>query len=203
MNRVVAYPPPNRYNVIIRQRHINLLGRSIDLNRLLAQRINKAILNSLNTAIRRFECNNLTGIIVSVWYWCSMLKMIGVAITNLKKIDFDFDLLLCVPEELRKRDFQTFISATGGEQDIGLFHCLFGSSLSIFRCLFSQHLSGRQINCSLLDELDSCNWRWQIWSWLDSWEFIVKTNQSNYLFLTHFFVSELISARHLFSCGCL
>ena len=33
----LSSPPPNRYETILKQRHVQLLGRSIDLNRLLCQ----------------------------------------------------------------------------------------------------------------------------------------------------------------------
>ena len=42
-----------------------LLGRSIDLNRLIGQRINAALQKSLDVAISRFESGDLTGIVVS------------------------------------------------------------------------------------------------------------------------------------------
>uniref|UniRef100_A0A1I8IJR8 DUF1394 domain-containing protein n=1 Tax=Macrostomum lignano TaxID=282301 RepID=A0A1I8IJR8_9PLAT len=43
-------PPPVRYSVLIGQRHVSLLGRSIDLN-------------SLETAVRLFESRDITGIL--------------------------------------------------------------------------------------------------------------------------------------------
>ncbi|KAL7063158.1 hypothetical protein AAHC03_0794 [Spirometra sp. Aus1] len=59
-----AYPQPNRYAVtLIRQRNVQLLGRTIDLSKLLSQRINKAILKSLEEAINRFSCNDLSAIV--------------------------------------------------------------------------------------------------------------------------------------------
>lgn len=42
-----------------------LLGRSIDLNRLISQRINAALQRSLDVAISRFESGDITGIVVS------------------------------------------------------------------------------------------------------------------------------------------
>jgi hypothetical protein len=44
---------------------MKLLGRSIDLNRLLTQRINTAMLKSMDCAIARFESGSLCGIVVS------------------------------------------------------------------------------------------------------------------------------------------
>ena len=45
---------------------IQLLGRSIDLNRLISQRINAALQRSLDVAISRFESGDITGIVVSL-----------------------------------------------------------------------------------------------------------------------------------------
>ncbi|XP_040569024.1 cytoplasmic FMR1-interacting protein [Lepeophtheirus salmonis] len=56
-------PPPNRYVTLLRQRHVQLLGRSIDLNRLICQRINNSILKSLDLAISRFEAGDITGVV--------------------------------------------------------------------------------------------------------------------------------------------
>ncbi len=58
-------PPPNRYVTLLRQRHVQLLGRSIDLNRLICQRINNSMQKSLDLAICRFEAGDITGIVVS------------------------------------------------------------------------------------------------------------------------------------------
>ncbi|VDD81090.1 unnamed protein product [Mesocestoides corti] len=58
------YPQPNRYSsALIRQRNVQLLGRSIDLSCLLSQRINKAIMKSLEEAIQRFQCSDITGVV--------------------------------------------------------------------------------------------------------------------------------------------
>uniref|UniRef100_A0A1I8FKE2 DUF1394 domain-containing protein n=1 Tax=Macrostomum lignano TaxID=282301 RepID=A0A1I8FKE2_9PLAT len=56
-------PPPVRYSVLIGQRHVSLLGRSIDLNRLISKRCNKSLLASLETAVRLFESRDITGIV--------------------------------------------------------------------------------------------------------------------------------------------
>lgn len=47
----------------MKQRHVQLLGRSIDLNRLISQRANAALLKSLELAVARFEAGDLTGVI--------------------------------------------------------------------------------------------------------------------------------------------
>ncbi|XP_006821526.2 cytoplasmic FMR1-interacting protein 2-like [Saccoglossus kowalevskii] len=58
----IPYPPPNRYETLLKQRHVQLLGRSIDLNRLITQRISSAMQKSLELAINRFESGDITGI---------------------------------------------------------------------------------------------------------------------------------------------
>ncbi|CDS40695.1 P53 inducible protein [Echinococcus multilocularis] len=58
------YPQPNRYAAaLIRQRSVQLLGRSIDLSYLLSQRINRAIAKSLEEAIQRFLCSDITAVV--------------------------------------------------------------------------------------------------------------------------------------------
>jgi len=59
----IVSPPPNRYETILKQRHVQLLGRSIDLNRLICQRINNSLHKSLNLCISRFEAGDITGIV--------------------------------------------------------------------------------------------------------------------------------------------
>lgn len=46
-----------------------LLGRSIDLNRLITQRISAAMYKSLDHAISRFESEDLTSIVVKVVHY--------------------------------------------------------------------------------------------------------------------------------------
>ncbi|CAG0895532.1 unnamed protein product [Cyprideis torosa] len=60
---VIPWPTPNRYETLMAQRHVQLLGRSIDLNRLITQRINYAMYQSLDVAITRFESQDITGIV--------------------------------------------------------------------------------------------------------------------------------------------
>ncbi|XP_038601625.1 cytoplasmic FMR1-interacting protein 1-like [Tachyglossus aculeatus] len=61
----IHLPPSNRYETLLKQRHVQLLGRSIDLNRLITQRISAAVSKSLELAIGRFESEDLTSIVVS------------------------------------------------------------------------------------------------------------------------------------------
>ncbi|VDM62490.1 unnamed protein product [Angiostrongylus costaricensis] len=59
----IRTPPAGRFDGILRQRHVQLLGRSIDLNRLVSQRISIALLKSLDTAIWMFESTELSSIV--------------------------------------------------------------------------------------------------------------------------------------------
>jgi len=79
-----SYPRNNRYETLLKQRHVQLLGmetihhvnyfkiyinlpflgRSIDLNKLITQRINANMHKSIELAISRFEGNDITGIVV-------------------------------------------------------------------------------------------------------------------------------------------
>lgn len=64
----LPYPRANRYETLMRQRHVQLLGRSIDLNKLITQRINVDMLKSLDLAISKFEAGDITGTVVTVFY---------------------------------------------------------------------------------------------------------------------------------------
>ncbi|KPP78847.1 cytoplasmic FMR1-interacting protein 1-like [Scleropages formosus] len=58
----IPWPSSNRYETLLKQRHVQLLGRSIDLNRLITQRVSAAMYKSLELAISRFESEDLTSI---------------------------------------------------------------------------------------------------------------------------------------------
>ncbi|TNM87595.1 hypothetical protein fugu_005816 [Takifugu bimaculatus] len=58
----IPWPSSNRYETLLKQRHVQLLGRSIDLNRLITQRVSAALYKSLELAINRFESEDLTSI---------------------------------------------------------------------------------------------------------------------------------------------
>ncbi|KAL5258591.1 hypothetical protein ACHWQZ_G009162 [Mnemiopsis leidyi] len=62
----------NRYETILQQRHVQLLGRSVDLNRLIRQRLAIAMHKSIEVAITKFETKDLTGII-------ELQSLIGIA----------------------------------------------------------------------------------------------------------------------------
>lgn len=77
----IRTPPAARYEVLLKQRHLQvylillklksilfklkLLGRSVDLNRLMCQRINSALQRSLDVAISKFESEGLYYVVVS------------------------------------------------------------------------------------------------------------------------------------------
>lgn len=63
MNIKFTWPQANRYATLLKQRHLQLLGRTIDLNRLIAQRLQASMLKNLELAITRFEDGGLTDII--------------------------------------------------------------------------------------------------------------------------------------------
>ncbi|KAI6200813.1 Cytoplasmic FMR1-interacting protein [Aphelenchoides besseyi] len=69
MQITLRTPPATRFEALLKQRHFQLLGRSIDLNRLVSQRINVAIANSLDTAISKFEAEGL-------WYVVALDQLI-------------------------------------------------------------------------------------------------------------------------------
>jgi len=56
-------PPKSRIETLLAQRHVELLGRYIDLNRLIAQRINTNLRRNLEHAIARWEASDITGIV--------------------------------------------------------------------------------------------------------------------------------------------
>ena len=59
----IAFPKFNRLDTILKQRHVQLLGRSIDMHSLLAERIRADLFKSIDLAIAKFESSDLTGII--------------------------------------------------------------------------------------------------------------------------------------------
>lgn len=59
---LLPYPRANRYETLLKQRHVQLLGRSIDLNKLITQRINADMQKSLDLAISKFEAGDITGV---------------------------------------------------------------------------------------------------------------------------------------------
>lgn len=66
---ILSYPRANRYETLVKQRNVQLLGRSIDLNKLITQRINADMQKSLDLAISKFESGDITGVVVSCIHW--------------------------------------------------------------------------------------------------------------------------------------
>ena len=62
----IPFPAAIRYHTLLKQRHLQLLGRSIDLDRLIGQRVNAALQKALDVAICRFEVGDITGVLVRV-----------------------------------------------------------------------------------------------------------------------------------------
>jgi cytoplasmic FMR1 interacting protein len=62
-NHYIKIPNTSRYATLMKQRHIQLLGRSINLSRLISQRITNMLIKSLRNCIEKFESGDLTGII--------------------------------------------------------------------------------------------------------------------------------------------
>jgi len=54
---------PRRYEIPMSQRHIQLLGRSIDLNFLIGQHINNTFYRDIEVAIKRFESGDISGVV--------------------------------------------------------------------------------------------------------------------------------------------
>ncbi|VDN03135.1 unnamed protein product [Thelazia callipaeda] len=59
----IRAPYHYRYETLLCQRHVQLLGRSIDLNRLISQRINMAMIRALDVAVSKFESEELSSIV--------------------------------------------------------------------------------------------------------------------------------------------
>lgn len=80
------FPGANRYETLLKQRHVQLLGRSIDLNRLIGQRINTALQKAVDVAISRFESGDITGIVVcTIYYYVPSRQIVMIMISaNLK-----------------------------------------------------------------------------------------------------------------------
>jgi len=55
--------PKSRFSTILSQRHVQLLGRTLDLNRLITQRINNLLRQNVDYAISRFEASDLSTIV--------------------------------------------------------------------------------------------------------------------------------------------
>jgi len=63
MNIKFTWPQANRYSTLLKQRHFQLLGRTLNLNKLIAQRLQVYMLKSLELAVQQFEDGSLTDVI--------------------------------------------------------------------------------------------------------------------------------------------
>lgn len=60
-----------------------LLGRSIDLNKLICQRLNNAMIRSLDCAIGQFESGDICGVVVKSHFFFVWVALIGRSIFKL------------------------------------------------------------------------------------------------------------------------
>lgn len=60
---MIRSPSAARFESLLQQRHVQLLGRSVDLNRVVSQRINMSLLKALDAAIWKFESEPLSSIV--------------------------------------------------------------------------------------------------------------------------------------------
>lgn len=74
---LILYPRANRYETLLKQRHVQLLGRSVDLNKLITQRVNADMLKSLELAIAKFEGGDITGIVVCILFFFNYFTILG------------------------------------------------------------------------------------------------------------------------------
>ncbi|CAL4088019.1 unnamed protein product, partial [Meganyctiphanes norvegica] len=91
-NMRIHFPPANRYETLLKQRHVQLLGRSIDLNKLICQRINASMHKSLEVAITRFEGADITSV-VELEGLIEVNKLTHKLLSQLLQLD-DFDAQL-------------------------------------------------------------------------------------------------------------
>ncbi|KAJ5078385.1 cytoplasmic fmr1-interacting protein-related [Anaeramoeba ignava] len=61
LDRLIA--PKTRYQTLLMQRHVTLLGRTVNFSNLLTQKINNILRENINAAIQIFESSDATGII--------------------------------------------------------------------------------------------------------------------------------------------
>ncbi|EFO93077.1 CRE-GEX-2 protein [Caenorhabditis remanei] len=60
---MIRSPSAARFESLLQQRHVQLLGRSVDLNRVVSQRVNMALLKALDAAIWKFESEPLSSVV--------------------------------------------------------------------------------------------------------------------------------------------
>jgi cytoplasmic FMR1 interacting protein len=85
-------PPRSRMHAISRQRHFTLLGRTLDLNSLIAQRLNTKLRQNLDYAIQRFTSGELYNI-VKLEFHLTTLRATHRLLSRTYHID-DFDVMM-------------------------------------------------------------------------------------------------------------
>lgn len=58
-----TWPQANRYTTLMKQKHFQMLGQTVDLSMLIAQRLNASMLKSLELAVARFEEGVLSDVV--------------------------------------------------------------------------------------------------------------------------------------------
>jgi len=88
-------PIVSRYETLLKQGHIQFLGRTIDLRRLIGQRVQAVIQESLDVAIMRFEGADITGGVVGRFFTWLCLKCFqyNISIRN-NLILYKFNVML-------------------------------------------------------------------------------------------------------------
>eukprot|EP00163_Fabomonas_tropica_P004632 TRINITY_DN1407_c0_g1_i1.p1 TRINITY_DN1407_c0_g1~~TRINITY_DN1407_c0_g1_i1.p1 ORF type:complete len:1349 (+),score=375.75 TRINITY_DN1407_c0_g1_i1:400-4047(+) len=79
-------PPKSRYEAILKQRHLQLLGRSIDLNLLITQRLRNLLRENIDMALQRFESGNICHI-TDLEHLLSQIKLTHKLISEHVEID--------------------------------------------------------------------------------------------------------------------
>lgn len=93
----ISVPNTSRYATLIKQKHIQLLGRSINLSKLIAQRITLMIQKSLDISIHKFLSSDLTGI-VELDYLIKLNKITHKELSKHLMLE-NFDLLFKEAEQ--------------------------------------------------------------------------------------------------------
>jgi cytoplasmic FMR1 interacting protein len=63
INQLPLHPSQTRFSILLKQRHFQLLGKTLDLNLLLSQRINNYFRRNIDNAIARYEAKDICAIV--------------------------------------------------------------------------------------------------------------------------------------------
>ncbi|CAD5220900.1 unnamed protein product [Bursaphelenchus okinawaensis] len=134
----VRTPLTARYETLLKQRHVQLLGRSIDLNRLISQRINVAIARSLDVSISRFESEGL-------WYIVALDAMIETNRLCHRLLSEHLHSLNAFEDMLTEANHQ--VNSTNGRTTLHIFNELTGDLIPNFtyNAFTQRFVKGRQI----------------------------------------------------------